>query len=65
MYMKGVFTLANNKVEITGVNTSLLPVLSNEEQLELFKSLRLGDLNAKDKLVEGNLKLVLINFWFY
>ena len=51
--------MANNKVVITGVNTSMLPVLSNEEQLRLFKELKAGSMEAKDKLVEGNLKLIL------
>jgi len=51
--------MARYKVELTGVNTSELKVLSQEEQLELFKKMQAGDLIAKEKLVEGNLKLVL------
>lgn len=46
-------------VEITGLNTSTLKVLSNEEMVDLFKAYQKGDKQAKDKLVEGNLKLVL------
>ena len=49
----------NNKVQIVGVNTSLLKVLSKNEMLKLFKDFQSGDLNAKDELVNGNLKLVL------
>lgn len=48
-----------NKVEICGVNTSELRVLSNEENLALLRQLRDGDLSARDKLVNGNLRLVL------
>lgn len=48
-----------NKVEICGVNTSELRVLSNEENLTLLRQLRDGDLSARDKLVNGNLRLVL------
>jgi len=51
--------LANYKVDITGINTSNLKTLSPEETTELFKKLQEGDLEAKNKLVEGNLKLVL------
>lgn len=51
--------MAKYKVDICGVNTSKLEVLSNEEQIELFKKYQQGDLSAKDKLVSGNLKLVL------
>ena len=51
--------MAKNKVEITGVNTSSLKVLSNEEQMMYFKKMREGDEKAKEILIEGNLKLVL------
>jgi RNA polymerase sporulation-specific sigma factor len=47
------------KVEIPGVNTSNLKTLSNEEMIKLFESYHNGDKAAKDKLVEGNIKLVL------
>ena len=51
--------MARHKVDICGVNTANIKVLSSEEIRELFKSLKNGDLTARDKLVEGNLKLVL------
>ena len=51
--------MAKYKVDITGINTSSLQVLSNEEQIELFKKFQDGDMSAKEKLVNGNLKLVL------
>lgn len=47
------------KVEIPGVNTSNLKTLTNEEMLSLFEKYHQGDKQAKEKLVEGNLKLVL------
>lgn len=49
----------NKSVLISGIDTSKLKTLSNEEMNELFKRLRNGDKEAKEKLVEGNLKLVL------
>lgn len=49
----------NKKVEIPGINTTTLKTLSTEEMTELFKKYQEGDQTAKDKLVEGNLKLVL------
>lgn len=51
--------MAKNKVEITGINTSKIKVLSKNEMTELFKKYQSGDLSAKDELVNGNLKLVL------
>jgi len=51
--------MARHKVEICGVNTANLKVLSNEEMLDLFKSYHKGDMLAKEELVNGNLKLVL------
>lgn len=51
--------MAKYKVELTGVNTSELKVLSNEEQLCLFQKMHAGDKNAKEGLINGNLKLVL------
>lgn len=48
-----------NKVEICGVNTAKLKVLKEEEKIELLKKLRAGDQSARDKLVQGNLRLVL------
>lgn len=51
--------MARHKVEICGVNTANIKVLSNEEMIELFKKYFNGDMSAKDELVNGNLKLVL------
>ncbi|MDD6273234.1 MAG: RNA polymerase sporulation sigma factor SigG [Clostridiaceae bacterium] len=48
-----------NKVEICGVNTSRLQVLSNEETNRLLKACQEGDRAAREKLVQGNLRLVL------
>lgn len=51
--------MGKSKVDITGISTSELKVLSNEEMNDLFFKLSCGDENAKNKLVNGNLKLVL------
>ena len=48
-----------NRVEICGVNTSKLPVLSNEEKNELLKKIKDGDKEAREKFINGNLRLVL------
>jgi len=48
-----------NKVEICGVDTAKLPVLTNAKMRELFKSLQAGDETAREKLIQGNLRLVL------
>jgi RNA polymerase sporulation-specific sigma factor len=48
-----------NKVVISGVDTSKLPILSNDEKNELLRRIKNGDKKAKDKFVEGNLRLVL------
>ena len=45
-----------NKVEITNVNTSKLPVLTNEEKAELFIKIKNGDRKAREKFINGNLK---------
>ena len=47
------------KVDLCGVNTSGLPVLKNEEMVELFKRLEAGEKECKEMLILGNLKLVL------
>ena len=47
------------KVEISGVNTSKLKTLSNEQMMQLIKRSQSGDDEARRELVEGNLKLVL------
>ena len=51
--------MSNYKVEISGINTNNLKVLTKEEMFSLFKKYQDGDESAKDKLIEGNLKLVL------
>jgi len=48
-----------NKVEITGVNTSKLPVLTNAEKNELLEKIKNGDLEARELFINGNLRLVL------
>ena len=48
-----------NKVEICGVNTSKLPMLSNEEKQELLIKIKNGDIEAREKFIQGNLRLVL------
>lgn len=48
-----------NKVEICGVNTAKLPVLSNEEKTELFERIKNGDKEAREIFIGGNLRLVL------
>ena len=47
------------KVEICGVNTSKLPVLTNKEKEELFIKIKAGDKKAREEFINGNLKLVL------
>ena len=51
--------MALNKVEICGVNTSRLPVLTNEEKDALFVRIRQGDESARELFIKGNLRLVL------
>ena len=48
-----------NKVEICGVNTSNLPLLSKEEKEELFAKIKAGDEEKRKKFINGNLRLVL------
>lgn len=48
-----------NKVEICGVNTSKLPLLSKEEKEELLKKIKNGDEEAREEFINGNLRLVL------
>ena len=51
--------MSNYKVDISGINTSNLKSLSHQENIALFKKMHDGDQNAKDELINGNLKLVL------
>ncbi|CDE96337.1 rNA polymerase sigma factor [Clostridium sp. CAG:567] len=48
-----------NKVEIAGVNTSNLPLLSPEEKDILMKKIKDGDEKAREEFIRGNLRLVL------
>jgi len=48
-----------NKVEICGVNTSRLPVLTSSQMDELFKRIKQGDKKAREEFIQGNLRLVL------
>ncbi len=48
-----------NKVEICGVNTSNLKVLTDEEKRILLLKIKNGDINARNELIDGNLRLVL------
>ena len=48
-----------NKVEISGVNTAKLPLLSSEEKLLLMKEIKNGNEDARQKFINGNLRLVL------
>jgi len=47
------------KVEICGVNTAKLPLLKEDEKKILFEKIATGDMDAREKYIEGNLRLVL------
>ena len=49
----------SSKVEICGVNTALLPVLSEQEKTELLLAARDGNAEARQQMIQGNLRLVL------
>lgn len=52
--------MAFNKVEIAGINTSQLTVMKEAEKIELLKEIKAtGSKSARDKLIKGNLRLVL------
>jgi len=51
--------MAIGKVEICGVNTAKLPVLSHEEKKALFARIEQGDMEAREEYIRGNLRLVL------
>lgn len=51
--------MAGYKVEICGVNTAALPTLKPEEKDSLLRQIKAGDKDAKDKFIQGNLRLVL------
>ena len=48
-----------NKVEICGVNTAKLPILTTEQKTELMKKIKDGDEEAREEFIKGNLRLVL------
>lgn len=48
-----------NKVEICGVNTAKLKVLTEKEKMTLLRRVKEGDMEARDELIKGNLRLVL------
>lgn len=47
------------KVEICGVNTAKLPILTNDEKEQLILKIKEGDMHAREKFIKGNLRLVL------
>ena len=51
--------MAGYKVEICGVNTAKLPLLTNEEKEALFQRILQGDEEAREQYIKGNLRLVL------
>ena len=56
---KEVYAMYYRKVEICGVNTSRLPTLTDAEKRDLMKKARAGDAGARQRLIDGNLRLVL------
>ena len=58
LFSKGGFCLIN-KVEICGVNTANLPILTNKEKDDLFIKIKQGDEEARNVFINGNLRLVL------
>lgn len=48
-----------NKVDLCGINTSKLKTLTGDEKMELLKKVKQGDKDARTKLIDGNLRLVL------
>lgn len=57
LFLGGVILI--NKVEIANINTSKLPKLTAKENKELFIKMKNGDTDAREKLINGNLRLVL------
>lgn len=51
--------MALYKVEICGVNTANLPILSSTEKASLFEQITNGDISARERYIKGNLRLVL------
>ena len=54
--------MAGYKVEICGVNTSKLPLLTNEEKTDLFRRIQNGDTDAREIYIKGNLRLVPVSY---
>ncbi len=54
-----MYAFPHSKVEICGVNTSTLKVLPEAEKMRLLRAMRDGDQTAREKLIKGNLRLVL------
>lgn len=60
IFFLGDIIMAYNKVVISGINTSELVVLKEEEKIQLLKEIKeTGSKSARDKLINGNLRLVL------
>lgn len=51
--------MVNRKVDLCGVDTSKLPVLTNTVMRELFKKMQAGDTESRERIISGNLRLVL------
>ena len=51
--------MSRHKVEISGVNTANITVLTNDEMQLLFEEYKKGNIAAREKIINGNLKLVL------
>ena len=48
-----------SKVEICGVNTAKLPLYKEAEMMEMIEKVKAGDMETRDKFIQGNLRLVL------
>ena len=49
----------HNKVELCGINTAQLPVLTEREKAQLLRRVKQGDRQARQEMIQGNLRLVL------
>lgn len=56
---KGGDTMSFNKVEICGIDTATLKVMSEKEKIRLLEKVKKGDKTAREELINGNLRLVL------
>ena len=50
--------MAQYKVEVSGINTGSLPLLSNDEKETLIRRIKQGDKEARTRYIQGNLRLV-------